>query len=107
MFSEGMTEVKRPPQSLQIVLSPFAKGARLTPSIHAYIMLLSFCKWMHRTKIEGLNIYAIEYLFISQCCRKPAPLTDRREMRKPALKAHLFVEGRNLAYLVFCLSFAK
>jgi len=27
-------------------------------------------------------------------------------MRKQC-KAHLFVEGRNLAYLVFCLSFAK
>jgi hypothetical protein len=28
-------------------------------------------------------------------------------MRKTALEAHLFVESRNLAYLVFCLPFAK
>jgi hypothetical protein len=28
-------------------------------------------------------------------------------MRKTVLKAHLFVWGRNLAYLVFCLPFAK
>jgi len=28
-------------------------------------------------------------------------------MRKTVLKAHLFVEGWNLAYLVFCLPFAK
>jgi hypothetical protein len=28
-------------------------------------------------------------------------------MRKIVLKARLFVEDRNLAYLVFCLSFAK
>jgi hypothetical protein len=28
-------------------------------------------------------------------------------MRKKVLKAHLFEKGRNLAYLVFCLPFAK
>jgi hypothetical protein len=29
------------------------------------------------------------------------------EMRKKVLQAHLFEKGRNLAYLVFCLHFAK
>jgi hypothetical protein len=34
-------------------------------------------------------------------------LTERSEPRKKVLKAHIVVWAGNLAYLVFCLPFAK